>query len=127
MQHLLERQYQKVGGQHKPASWNRPEDISIHSPYRIPNKRNLHTVFSANIPITLSHSVPLFGCHPNSLERACDRCSTLSTISTAAYVFPERPHVNGFLDLFSGRRPWSWSRINGSRGTVSGGSRFTTY
>lgn len=80
-----------------------------------------HTVLSANMPMTLSHSVPLFGCHPNSFARARARCSTLSTISTAEYVIPEIPHVKGFLESLFGHLPCLSSSINWLIGTESGG------
>jgi hypothetical protein len=122
MPHLLERQLPTADGLRTPMSWNPPEEWSTYNPALFWWTTG-RTVFSANIPMTLSHSVPLFGCHPNSLDRARARCPTLSAISTAVYVLPEMPHVKGFFDCLRGHLPWVSSSMNWLTGTVSGGSR----
>lgn len=63
------------------------------------------TVFKLKTPMTLSHSVPLFGCQPNSLDRPLAKLLTRSLTSNAEYSVPDRPHVNGALEYPRGCRP----------------------
>lgn len=81
-------------------------------------------MFSANMPMTLSHSVPLFGAHPNSLESDRARSSTLSAYSFAVYVLPEMPQVNGFREEVLASRPYWSLRMKSLTGIESGGSTF---
>lgn len=62
----------------------------------------IRTVLMLNTPTILSHSVPLFGCHPSSCERALARLSTRSRTSRAEYSVPVSPQVNGGLALVNG-------------------------
>lgn len=81
-------------------------------------------MFSANMPMTLSHSVPLFGSHPNSFESDRARSSTLSAYSCAVYVLPESPQVKGFREDAVGSRPYCSLRTKSLTGIESGGSTF---
>lgn len=62
----------------------------------------IRTVLTLNTPTTLSHSVPLFGCHSSSFERALARLSTRSRTSRAECSVPVSPQVNGGLELVNG-------------------------
>ena len=77
--------------------------------------------------MTLSHSVPLFGSHPSSLERALAKCSTRPTISSAVYVLPDNPQVKGFFESFSAHRPCFSSNMKSLIGMESGGSGIARY
>ena len=80
-------------------------------------------MLTVNTPITLSHSVPEFGCQLSSLDNALARLLTRSRTSTAEYSMPVRPQVKGGLDFCIGYRPCFSSNMNSWMGTVFGGSR----
>ena len=81
------------------------------------------TVLRLNTPMTLSHSVPLLGCQPNSLDIPLASFSTRSRTSSAEYSAPLSPHVKGGLAWCSGCRPYSSFNMNSLMGIESGGSK----
>lgn len=83
----------------------------------------MHTVLTLNTPTILSHSVPLFGYHPSSFERALARRSTRSRTSKAEYSVPVSPQINRALALLNGRRPYFSLSINSEIDMESGGSK----
>jgi hypothetical protein len=80
------------------------------------------TVFTENTAITLSHSEPLFGWNPSSLDSPRANQSTRSLTSKLVYVLPVRPQVNGLCEYPSGCLPNLSSSIKSQIGTESGGS-----
>ena len=80
------------------------------------------TVLTLNTPITLSHSVPLFGRMSSSLDNDLARLSTRLHTSAVEYSSPVSPQVNGAFERFIGCRPYFSLSMNSHIGIESGGS-----
>lgn len=80
------------------------------------------TVFNEKMQATLSHSVSSLGDHPRRFPIARARDSRRSMDSLSVNVLPVNPHVNGFLLLAMGYRPYLSVVRNSAIGMLSGGS-----